>query len=392
MQKEINYQFRQRMSIVHKPDRYDPAKRPAEGQVAVTAKWQIVHPQDADTVLMHAARDLEDYFSVSMGLDLKVSRTEQPDRKQIIYGIDTSLPADSYCLNVTAQRIDLVGCNSRMAAQAGYFLEDLMNLEEAPFVTPMHAVRTSLFNPRMVHSGYGLDMYPTEHLIQIAHAGISALLVFVKDIDITPHGYHDFNDLCLRAAAYGLDVYAYSYHANKLHPEDEGAEAFYENLYGTLFDRCPYFKGIIFVGESCEFPSKDPHTMMVRRKDNRGPDGKPIIPWNKPYPGWWPCYDYAEFFALIQKVIRRHRPDADIVFWSYGWDDVPLAHKKALMDRLPKDITFQSTFEIGETIVREGIANFTVDYTLFSSGPSYCFSTEARLAKENGLRLYEWTY
>ena len=391
MGNEINYGFRQRMTVVHKPNRYDPAKRPVSGQIVVTSDWCIVYPPDADKVLMNAVRDLEDYFSVSMELDLKACRKPVPDKPQIVYAIDSSLPANSYRLRVAGDRIDLLGSDSRMAAQAGYFLEDLMNLEEAPFLSPVDEVRTNLFAPRMVHSGYGLDMYPTEHLRQIAHAGISALLVFVKDVDTTPHGYQDFNDLCTRAAAWGLDVYAYSYHGNLVHPDDEAAEAFYENLYGTLFDRCPYFKGIIFVGESCEFPSKDPHTMMVRRKDNRDKNGKPILPWNKPYPGWWPCYDYAEFFELIQRVIHRHRADADVVFWSYGWDDVPLAHKKALMDRLPKGISFQSTFEVGETIMREGIANFTVDYTLFSAGPSYSFSTEARLAKENGLRLYAMT-
>ena len=72
-----------------------------------------------------------------------------------------------------------LGCNGLVrvdyiASEEGlYFLEDLMNLEEGPFVKEQDLVRTSLFNPRMVHSGYGLDMYPTEHLINIAHSGIS---------------------------------------------------------------------------------------------------------------------------------------------------------------------------------------------------------------------------
>jgi hypothetical protein len=111
-------------------------------------------------------------------------------------------------------------------------------------------------------------MFPTEHLVNLAHVGMSAILIFVNDIDVTPHGYQDFNDICYRANQYGLDVYAYSYLANRKHPEDEDAEEFYENLYGRLFDRCPYFKGLIFVGESCEFPSKDPHTCGVRRLDD----------------------------------------------------------------------------------------------------------------------------
>ena len=60
MQKEINYQFRQRMSVVHKPNRYDPAKVPADGQVAVTTQWCITYPKDADKVIANAVRDLEE--------------------------------------------------------------------------------------------------------------------------------------------------------------------------------------------------------------------------------------------------------------------------------------------------------------------------------------------
>jgi hypothetical protein len=120
-------------------------------------------------------------------------------------------------------------------------------------------------------------------------------------------------------------------------------------------------------------------------------NGKPIIPWTKPYPGWWPCYDYAEFFARIQKVIRRRRPDADIVFWSYNWSSTPAENRKALIDTLPKYITLQATFEMGEFVVRDGITNRTSDYTLFSHGPGYYFCTEARFAKENGLRFYSMT-
>ena len=38
----------------------------------------------------------------------------------------------------------------------------------------------------------------------IAHQGIDAILVFTKDVDITPHGYVDFNELIYRAEGYGL--------------------------------------------------------------------------------------------------------------------------------------------------------------------------------------------
>ena len=391
--KEINYQFRQRFSVVHDPNRRDIKKKCPDGMIEVDTDWCIVLPKDADTVMVNAARDLEDYFFTSMKISLKLLYAGEDEKTshKITYATDSLLNKNTYRLSVSENEIVICGNDSRMAAQAGYFVEDLMNLEEGPFLEKQDVVRESLFNPRMVHSGYGLDMYPTEHLLNIVHSGISAILVFVKDIDKTPRGYEDFNDLCYRAAKYGVDVYAYSYLANKMHPDDEGAYEFYENLYGTFFDRCPLFKGIVFVGESCEFPSKDENTMGVRRHDNVDENGKLIKPLTKPYPGWWPCYDYKDLMEMIGAVIRKRKPDVDIVFWSYNWSRTTAEQRKALVDTLPKDITLQATFEMGETVVRDGIQNRTADYTVFFPGPGYYFSTEAQFAKENGLRLYSMT-
>ncbi len=393
MKKEINYEFRKRYSVVHKPNRRDTDKKCPKGYTEVNAEWCITVPENADVVMMNAARDLIDYFFTSMNISLQlISECESGEySKKIVYGTDPSIKEHSYRFAISENEIILCGHDSRMAAQAGYFLEDLMNLLEGPFAEKQDTVRTSLFNPRMVHSGYGLDMYPTEHLINIAHSGISSLLVFVKGIDTTPHGYEDFNDLCRRAARYGLDVYAYAKLANRKHPDEPDAEEFYDNLYGKLWDKCPGFKGLIFVGESCEFPSKDERSAMIRRLDNVDENGKWVGWVDKPYPGWWPCYDYPDLMNVVKKVVYKRRPDADIVLWSYNWCDAPAENRKALIDTLPKDIALQATFEMGETVMRDGIPNKTVDYTLFFPGPGEYFSTEAKYAKENGLRFYSMT-
>ena len=65
------------------------------------------------------------------------------------------------------------------------------------------------------------------------------------------------------------------------------------------------------VGESVGFPSHDPHV---------APDPKSVVdkdglPVGKPRSGWYPCEDFPEWLALIQKVITKHAPNADIVFW-----------------------------------------------------------------------------
>ena len=387
---EMNYEFRKRMLDVHKKDRRDPERKAQDGEVTVCTGWTVVIPDMSDVVVYNAARDLEDYFAVSMNEYVSFSSGIGVPEKAIVYKIDPSLPENGYGIKAGDTLIELVGADSRSAAQAGYYLEDLMNLNEAPIVTKGESFRTPMFSPRMVHSGVGLDMFPDEHIRAIAHEGINALLIFVKDIDITPHGYQDFNDLIYRASRYGVDVYAYSYMLSKVHPEDPSAPEFYENLYGRLFERCPGFKGIIFVGESCEFPSKDPHTTGILRLDNMDEDGNYIIK-DKPSPGWWPCYDYPQWIDIVKKSIYAKKPDAEIVFWTYNWGYVEEKYRLELLRNIPTDITLLVTFEMFEDVIREGIANRTVDYTLFFEGPGKYFESEAKLAKERGIKLYAMT-
>ena len=49
--KEINYQFRQRFSVVHRTDRRDMDKKCPEGSVEVNGDWIITVPGDADAVI-----------------------------------------------------------------------------------------------------------------------------------------------------------------------------------------------------------------------------------------------------------------------------------------------------------------------------------------------------
>lgn len=387
---ERNYQFRERMLEVHRPNRRMDWVEKKDGQIEITSDWTIYISDTIDTVIYNAARDLEDYLAVSMNVCVKFIIGGDIPEKAIVYSVDPALSENEYRFAVAENRVDLCGSDARSAAQAGYFVEDLMNLTEAPFLCIQNEVRKPLYSPRMVHSGYGLDMFPDAHMRNIAHAGINALLIFVEDIDMTPHGYQDFNNLIYRAAQWGIDVYAYSYMISRVYPEGEEGERFYDNLYGRLFDRCPGFKGIIFVGESCEFPSKDPHTHGKLRRENMDENGEYIIK-DKPSPGWWPCYDYPLWLNMIRDIIRRRKPDADIVFWTYNWGYVEEKYRLELLRNIPTDVTLLVTFEMFEDVIREGVANRTVDYSLFFEGPGKYFTSEAKLAKERGIKLYSMT-
>ncbi|MGM0492916.1 MAG: hypothetical protein ACQER1_08225 [Armatimonadota bacterium] len=383
---ERNFQFRQRLNQVHTHDRRDPAATPGEDEVAIETGWQIVLDAAPSDYLVGVAQDLQDYLFTSMGVSTLLVEGEEAGGRAIRLTVDADglTVARSYHLTVELERVTIRGFDERGVGQGCYFLEDLMNLREGPFLERREVTRAPVFSPRMVHSGWGIDQFPDTHLNAIAHAGMDAILVFVKGPDMTTTGYLDLNNLVDRAAHFGIDVYLYSYLKSRLHPDDPEAEAYYESTYGELMKSCPGAKGIIFVGESCEFPSKDERT-TGRLRGEPSPDGKPDP---RRSPGWFPCYDYPEWLNLVKRVLRRHNPDLDVVFWTYNWGWAPEEDRVALIETLPTDISLQATFEMFENIEKNGIMTRCVDYTASFAGPGTYFRSEAEAASERGIPLY----
>ncbi|MDY0175805.1 MAG: hypothetical protein RBT25_02800 [Lentisphaeria bacterium] len=395
--KERNYEFRKRLNQVHR-NRLNPARnRPQAGELRIDESWQIHLAADAGDYLFRVAQDLQDYFAVSQGLALLlkhgVQPGENPQQPAIVIGTAAEFPdaakalktPRSFYLCAERQEIMLCGKDERGAAQACYYLEDLLNLRQAPYIQEQSILREPLFSPRMVHSGWGLDQFPDPHLNAIAHAGMDAILVFVKDLNMSCAGFLDFNELIERAASFGLDVYFYSYMKSRRHPEDADAVEFYENSYGRLIRACPKVKGLVFVGESCEFPSRDERSKGRLRLDPV-PPGQEDDP--RPFPGWWPCRDYPQWLQLLKGIMRKYNPGLDIVFWTYNWGWAPVEDRLALIRQLPGDISLQVTFEMFENIEKDGVPTRCVDYTASFSGPGSYFRSEAKQAKAMNMALY----
>ena len=72
--REPAYAFRKELDAVHKQNRRDPSLKPLENETAVDGSWCIVLPENADPLIEYAATDLQDYFRVSMDLDLPLRR------------------------------------------------------------------------------------------------------------------------------------------------------------------------------------------------------------------------------------------------------------------------------------------------------------------------------
>ena len=380
MIKEQNYDFRKRMSQLHKPNLRDPNVSCRKDQLALEDGCVISVPENPGIVVLTAARDLVDFLLDSMHISARIVKKSDPAAQVRLLeecaDLEEAAGYKGYRID-TDQQIQISAYDDRGAAQAFYRLEDMMRFAKGPFITKGTIKSRPLFSPRMVHSGYGLDWYPDSHLAQIAHEGRDAILIFVKDLHVTPYGYLDFNDLIRRSEKYGIDVYAYSYMPCSIHPDDENAEAFYENSFGKLFRSCPGLKGLILVGESLHFPSKDP-ALTDPPADVTG----------KLRSTHWPCEDYPELLSLIKRVVNCYNPNADIVFWTYNWGMIPEQYRLKLIERMPQDITLQATFEMFEEYKLGGSTQYCSDYTIARTGPGSYFSSEAAAAKKRNIKLY----
>lgn len=388
------YEFRKEMLQIHRPDILNAQYTPQKNEVCID-NWNIVIAKTGDRVLYTAVQDLQDYLLTSLNASVAIRRrtdlSELPPKSILVATCDQmgaqwegqKIPA-SYRITVSEDSIVVCGIDERGCAQGCYQLEDQMNRIRAPYLATGTTVYSPEFSPRMVHSGYQLDRYPDEHLSAIAHAGMDAILIFVSGVDQTPTGYLDFNELIYRAGKYGLDVYAYSYFYTKLHPEDPGSQEEFESTYGALFRECPGFKGVVLVGESVEFPSKDPRASQYTQSTNVV-DG---IPTGKPTAGWVPCCDYYLWLGRLKDTVRKYRPDADIVFWTYNWGYCSEKERLELIDSLPTDISLMATFEMFEEKLVDGVRTRAWDYTLSFPEAGAYFISEAKRAKERGIRLY----
>lgn len=394
LQKENKYDFRKRMLEIHKPNIRKTDRIPNDNEFVIENGVIITLPENSGIVVETAAKDLVDYFNISMNMAAMVAKGEFSGAKiRLTFAKDTGVDLGDvagymgYKIDTTDDGIDICAFDERGAAQAFYRLEEIMSLRKAPYIEKGTVRNKAMFSPRMVHSGYRLDEFPDEHLSAIAHAGMDAILVFVEDVDVTPYGFLGFNELIYRAEKFGIDAYVYSYLNCEMHPDDEGAEEYFDGLYGKIFKACPKFKGIVLVGESCEFPSKDPNTSGISR--HACIDNDPTVNYHgKPSPGYWPSLDYPQWLNMVKKSIRKYTPDADIVLWSYNWGWAPEEDRIKLIEILPEDVSLLATFEMFHKYSIGNATAVTGDYTIAQPGPGTYFASEAKAAKKRGLRLY----
>jgi len=381
---EQHYDFRKRLAVLHPPRLASDAAPLKDNETLVDASWTIV-PASDDPVLMHGVRDLKDYFEKSMGVQVKIGSGS--DKNTITVGVAPEKNNLTSRITAGPGFIRITGATAREAAQGCYRLEDLMNPRGLPAVEHGERTFTRLFSPRMTHSGWELEQFPNEYLDHIAHAGMDAILIFIREPpNMTRNGPIDLPEVVRNAAEYGIDVYVYPHvhtQAAECHPADPGAREFYDNLYGSIVKYAPGIRGMVFVGESVAFPSRDPGMGGYWWKHQPGA---------KHLNGFYPCTDWPEWLCLVRDVTRQYNPDLDLLFWTYNWFWAPEKERLALLENIPTDITLHVTYEMGDTPIEKcGIPTWVSDYSITTSGPGTVFASEAGVAAKRGIRLSSMT-
>ncbi len=383
---EKHYEFRSQLACVHQKDVRDPSLKPRADEFSFRNGVRISISKDASDFVFRSAQDFQDYLAVSMGVESMVTRAEG----EVSLAIDVSMKPRSERIEVTERAVNVTASDERSLAQALYHLEDLMNLRAAPYLKIGVENRERLFSPRMTHSGWACDDFPDAYLRRIAHAGMDAILVFAYGVDSTKGRpkYQDIGDTIRRAKKFGLDTYLFSYVHAFAHPDDPGSKEVFENSYGRLSAAYPEASGIIFVGESCEFPSKDPRVIPVAQRDR----GKEYEGDTRPMCGYFPCNDYHKWLKAVTDAVRAHNPKSDVVFWTYNWGDCDYDARMQLLDSIQKDVTLMATWEMFERFrLPNGLECKCADYSQVFPGPGRYFASEAQRAKKNALRLYSQT-
>ena len=329
-----NYDFKSELLVIHQPDIRDQTAEKNTDDFEFFDGLKIFVKENKNQVIMTAVRDFEDYLFTSQNVSVMIVKYETD--ADVVVALGSNLgDADGYMgykITTTENGITLLGYDERGIAQGLYYLEDLMNIRKAPFIKVGEVARKALFSPRKTQSPFGMFEW-NDHAFQIlAHRGFDAIELWIKDPWTNMRGeWIDIRLIAERAKRYGIDVYLQLYCPHTAHPDDEGAQEFYDELYGTLFKVCHIIKGVTLVGEATNFASRDPNVGLSPHSKNFVDN----IPTGKISPGWYPCCDYPKWVAMILKSIRKYSADAELAFCTYNWGFAPEEDRIKLIENLP---------------------------------------------------------
>lgn len=383
MFQEQKYAFRRRMQAIHQPG-MRIRSTPKDGEIALDSSWSILNPDGAAAQIRSAAEDLQNYLTVSQ--DLRLDLDTEQTANQIAFRVSPpSRPhCGAFCVRITQNTVLVSGDDLRGVLNGQIWLEDMMNLAGGPFLPQGTIRRMPRVKNRVIFSGSGIDDYPDWQLEAIRHAGFDTITILVRGFDLNGLRKNcDFNDIIERAEAHGLDTMLYNHLGAHVHPDDSGADAALDSVFGELFRRYPKAAGLHLVGESLEYPSKDPRTTGKSFRESVV-DG---IPDPRPSPGWFPGFDYPALLRKIVTAVHHVKPEAEVIFSTYNFCYLPSDVREAFLAELPKDLTINIAFEMQKARTTDGVRRPAMDYTVSVTDPGEYFTSEAAAAHRQGLHF-----
>ena len=402
---ENPYDYHTRLSneAVHTLRR-NPETTPLENELVIPEKgWKLIWISSSSVIVQTAVHDFQNYLMTSMDIRAEILCLDSIEDwqnldKSIIVGTKDQLPGigsalkgpKDYEINVTMERIVVIGYDERGAMYGLYNLESRMNLREAPFLpVDLHTVRHSLYDTRMVQSWMGWMDFPDSLLSHLAHAGFDAIFASVlanpNGDRTTADNSTDFyarilhrirhqdpgriRDLIDRASRYGIKVYTPIIYQYMGTPE---SEAGLRKLVCDILSVFPDIQGYVLLTEGFWY------------KQWGGGHGA-----SEEYMKDW-AQNWSRAVKIVAEECQRVNPSIEILPWEYNIDFRPqnIEMKKYFIQQLPSDTIPLLTWENGKRFELDGLWGHLRDYAINQVGPAEVTKGQIEVAKQRGMKVY----
>jgi len=424
----------------------DRAARPLKDEIAIDGSWKIVMPRRAPEQLELAAKDLQEFFRVSMGMKLAISRASGNPGRTISIGIDKRAvlkkdhDAGEECFIFKAGDggIEIIGIDASGAMYGVYRLENLIRFRQAPFVKKTEFLRKPVFQTRIfrsVLSPYyhdelydGSEYYTDNILKRISHHGFNGIWIHGILRDIAPcrvfpelgkgsgRRIAKLKRIIKKGARYGIKVYLYfteplnfqkDHPFWKRHPEVKGAPGMSDVTYEVnsfalctstrpvkrflregmyeLFSRAKGLGGVILITAS-EHQSHCYSHADIRNALNEVFKAKEVLCSRCARRS--PQDVVSEVVDLIRRGARRANPKAKVIAWNWSWSMYEKEPQRKMIEAMPEGVAIMGGFERGAKIVVEGMKKINDEYSLCYVGPSERFQGLARAARSAGREVF----
>jgi hypothetical protein len=423
---EPAFAFVQQLSDATPIPSRDKQSKPSVNEVDLSQGWILLRPAEDSGIPFALIERFQNFLEKAMGCETRVSTEgKSAEARAMSFSVSPALAKapGSFEVRVEAGEIRVLGSDLDGLRQALYYLQDLMESREGPYVRQGTVRRETQLNPRYVYCYFALygdplmeadiDPFPDGFLEKLARAGVSGVWLQAVLRNLAPSktfpefgaGWEtrlrNLNKLVERAGKYGVKVYFYLNEPRTMpagfftrHPaikgtHDPGDEQFFtmctstlevrEWLAGSLahvFSRVPGLGGIFCITASENLTNCYSHgrAEFCPRCSKR--DGSEVI---------------AEVIQTFRKGVRRSSARAEVIAWDWGWGEDWIrngANAAKVIQRLPEDVALLSVSEWDKPINRGGHAARVGEYSISVVGPGERAIGNWKLARDRGLPAF----